>query len=175
MKDNKKYFCIYTEDEIYKRLIKLMTRFILEKEKENENEITKKIEKPKSIKKNLSFYINKLASRFDTPTPNILNWLTTIYKVSKISFLNIILREIAIDLDEKYDGHIENSKDIYVISSFNGKVYKINKKVVRNYRNFSAFRTLEDANFAIEIVKLFLKEMFKYDNGKQKNKKCQSN
>ena len=78
----------------------------------------------------------------------------------------MVLREIAIELDKKYEDHIENSPEIYVISMLDGKIAKANKAHIKNYRNFAAFRTIEDAKIACRIVKPILKEMFKNKGGK---------
>ena len=80
--------------------------------------------------------------------------------------LSIILREIATELDKKYKDHIEKSPEIYVISTLDGRITKANKAHIRNYRNFAAFRTIEDAKIACKIVKPILKEMFKSKSGK---------
>ena len=79
---------------------------------------------------------------------------------------SMVLREIAVELDKKYEDHIENSPEIYVISMLDGRITKANKAHIKNYRNFSAFRTIEDARIACRIVKPILKEMFKIKGGK---------
>ena len=47
-----------------------------------------------------------------------------------------------------------------------GRITKANKAYIKNYRNFAAFRTIEDAKIACRIVKPILKEMFKSKSGK---------
>lgn len=40
----------------------------------------------------------------------------------------------------------ENSKEIYVISCLNGEITKVKDlNKIKNFKNFAAFRTLEDA------------------------------
>lgn len=80
-----------------------------------------------------------------------------------------MLREVAIVLDEKYDNHIENSKEIYVISSLNGEISKVKDlNKIKNFKNFAAFRTLEDAITAKKILEEPMKQLFKR-GGKQKD------
>ena len=64
-------------------------------------------------------------------------------------------------MDKKYEDHIENSPEIYVISLLDGRITKANKAHIKNYRNFAAFRTIGDAKIACNIVKELLKELFK--------------
>jgi hypothetical protein len=100
----------------------------------------------------LGEYVAKVAKRLglsDTTTVMLLTALRQHYKQAVIS---IILKEIAIDLDKKYPDHIRNSKDIYVISAMNMKIYKAVKDNIKSFDRFAAFRTLEDAKKAIEIV-----------------------
>lgn len=79
------------------------------------------------------------------------------------------MREIAIVLDEKYDNQIENSKEIYVISCLNGEVTKVKDlNKIKNFKNFAAFRTLDDALAAKHILKDPMKQLFKR-GGKQKD------
>ena len=47
---------------------------------------------------------------------------------------------------------------------FDGRITKANKAHIKNYRNFAAFRTVEDAKTACSIVRDILKELFK-NNG----------
>lgn len=77
------------------------------------------------------------------------------------AFLSMIAREIAVELDKKYANHISNSPEIYVLSLLHGKITVANKAVIKNYRNFAAFRSLEDARFACKILRPMLKPMYK--------------
>jgi len=73
------------------------------------------------------------------------------------------LREVAIVLDQKYPDHIERSKEIWIISPATGEIGKVpeNKRhLIRNFRNFAAFRTLDDAMAAKHILKVPMKELF---------------
>lgn len=80
-----------------------------------------------------------------------------------------MLRGVAIVLDEKYDNHIENSKEIYVIRSLNGEISKVKDlNKIKNFKNFAAFRTLEDAITAKKILEEPMKQLFKR-GGKQKD------
>ena len=112
-------------------------------------------------KLSLDYYIEKLAERLGWKVDKVYNYLNTIDSVYPVAAFSMILREVAIELDKKYKDHIENSPEIYVISIFDGRITKANKAHIKNYRNFAAFRSVEDAKIACSIMKDILKELFK--------------
>ena len=115
---------------------------------------------------NIDFYIEKIAIRLGWKSEKVYNYLNNVDSILPAAAFSMILREIATELDKKYKDHIENSPEIYVISTLDGRITKANKAHIRNYRNFAAFRTIEDAKIACKIVKPILKEMFKSKSGK---------
>ena len=110
---------------------------------------------------NLDYYIGKIADRLGWKPEKVYNYLNGIDSLLPAAAFSIVLREIAIDLDKKYEDHIENSPEIYVINMFDGRITKANKATIKNYRNFAAFRTIEDAKTACRITRDILKDMFK--------------
>lgn len=110
---------------------------------------------------NLHYYVEKLAKKLNWKVEKVYNYLNTIDSVYPAAAFSMILREVAIELDKKYEDHIEKSPEIYVISMFDGKITKANKAHIKNYRNFAAFRSVEDAKTACSIVREILKELFK--------------
>ena len=115
---------------------------------------------------NIDFYIEKIATRLGWKPEKVYNYLNNMDSILPAAAFSMILREIATELDKKYKDHIENSPEIYVVSTLDGRITKANKAHIRNYRNFAAFRTIEDAKIACKIVKPILKEMFKSKSGK---------
>ena len=115
------------------------------------------------------FYIKHLADRIHWNVENLRKYLSNLYTIYPAAVFSIMLREVAIVLDEKYDNHIENSKEIYVISSLNGEISKVKDlNKIKNFKNFAAFRTLEDAITAKKILEEPMKQLFKR-GGKQKD------
>lgn len=108
----------------------------------------------------LEYYIEKIAKRLNWHPEKVCNYLNHTADVFPAASLSMILREIAIEIDKKYDDHIENSPEIYSISLLNGKITNINKAHIKNYKNFAAFRSIEDAKIACRITKDILKELF---------------
>ena len=83
--------------------------------------------------------------------------------------VQLLLKEIAIELDKKYDNHIKNSEKIYAISNQDGRIHEVDKSHIKNYRAFPAFRTIEDAKIACSLVKNHLKSIFGDDQEKPKD------
>lgn len=120
-----------------------------------------KVLKPTETHMDLHYYVEKLAKKLNWKVEKVYNYLNTIDSVYPAAAFSMILREVAIELDKKYEDHIEKSPEIYVISMLDGKITKANKAHIKNYRNFAAFRTIEDAKTACSIVREILKELFK--------------
>lgn len=114
----------------------------------------------------MNFYIEKIAVRLGWKPEKVYNYLNSVDSILPAAAFSMVLREIAIELDKKYEDHIENSPEIYVISMLDGRITKVNKAHIKNYRNFAAFRSVSDAKIACRIVKPILKEMFKSKGGK---------
>lgn len=74
--------------------------------------------------------------------------------------MSIVLQVIAKALDSYYPDHISKSEAIYIVNSMNGKVQKVDKKVIRNYQYFAAFRTLEDAVHAVKTFNTIKQSLY---------------
>ena len=112
----------------------------------------------------LEYYIQKIADKLGWKIEKVYNYLNSVDAILPAAAFSMVLREIAIELDKKYEDHIEKSPEIYVISMLDGRITKANKNHIKNYRNFAAFRSVSDAKIACSIVRDILKEMFK-NNG----------
>lgn len=113
-----------------------------------------------------NFYLEHLAKRIYWNVDNLRKYLGNLYTIYPTAVFSILLREVAIVLDEKYDNHIENSKEIYVISCLSGEISKVKDlNKIKNFKNFAAFRTLEDAILAKKILEEPMKQLFRR-NGK---------
>lgn len=115
----------------------------------------------------IDYFIEELARKKGWKPEKVAGYLDNISELNPSATFNILLREIAIYLDKKYEDHIENSEKIYGISTLDGRIHEICKAHVKNYRNFAAFRTIEDAKFAYSLLRGQLKCMFK-TNAKSK-------
>ena len=106
--------------------------------------------------------IQHLANRIGWNKENLEKYLSNLYKISLGAAFEIVLKEVAILLDEKYPDHISNSKEIWVINKVSGGVQKLKDlSKIKSFQHFAAFRSLEDAKIACRITRDLLKEMFK--------------
>ena len=72
--------------------------------------------------------LNKLASKFKCSEAEMLEILHTIKEVNPWAAVQLLLREIAIELDTQYLDHISNSESLYGLSPQDLNVHKIDKK-----------------------------------------------
>lgn len=104
--------------------------------------------------------IESLSKKTNWKEEKLLNILTTLHLANPWAATQMVLREIAIELDKKYDDHINKSEKIYVISPQDGRIHEVNKKTVKNYKAFPAFRSIEDAKIACSLIREHLKSIF---------------
>lgn len=130
-------------------------------------ELVEEDDKKKDIKEEetLEFYIKRLGNKLGLDYTSTKMFLKALYKMYPASVLSMILKEIALTLDEKYTDNIRNSEHIYSICLTNGLITEIPKKAIKSYKCFAAFRTIEDAKIACKVCKEYLKDIFK-DNAK---------
>ena len=115
----------------------------------------------KSEEMTVGYYVDKIADRMGWNPKKVVNHLNAINAIHPSAAFSVVLREIAIELDKKYDDHIQESPRIFVVSMLDGRITEANKAHIKNYRNFAAFRNIEDAKIACRITRDILKELFK--------------
>ena len=120
-----------------------------------------KEEVSKEPPKDLQYYIRNISTRLGWKYYEVENTLTMLNAINPAALFSTMLREIAIELDKKYEDHISNSPEIYTVSLLDGRITKTNKASIKNYKNFAAFRTIEDAKWACGLLRHSLKSMFK--------------
>lgn len=108
----------------------------------------------------LGYYITSLAQKMGWKPEKMANYLQNLWDIHPASAFSVLAREIAIELDKKYEDHINNCEEVFVISMMDGRIHKAPRAHIKNFRNFAAFRTEEDAKIACRILKDDLKEMF---------------
>lgn len=114
----------------------------------------------------LDHYVNQLAQKMGWKAEKMDRFLCNLADINLGAAFSVVLREVALELDKKYAYHIKNSEEIYCVSLTNGHIFKADKKFIKNFRNFAAFRTTDDAKLACKITRGLLKDMFK--SGKRK-------
>ena len=118
----------------------------------------------KEIKENpitIEEVYKSLANRLESYEEDLMILLSILDDVYPTLTFNLLLREIAIMLDSKYLDHIENSDEIWTISATSGSVVKVVKEHIKNFRNFAAFRNMEDAMIAKKLLSSRIRQMFR--------------
>ena len=126
---------------------------------ENKEAIISAMEK--AIPVELAYYVDSLAQKKGWKHEKMAGFLNNLSEINLGAAFQVILREVAVELDKKYEDHIEKSEEIYCVSLTNGHIFKADKKFIKNFRNFAAFRTLDDVKLACKITRGLLKDMFK--------------
>lgn len=109
----------------------------------------------------VGYYIVNLAKKVGWRPEKMVGYLQSLWNISPCAAFSVLLREVAIELDKRYEDHINNCEEVFIISSMDGRIHKVHKAHIKNFRNFAAFRTEEDAKIACRILREDLKEMFK--------------
>ena len=117
---------------------------------------------PHGISLSVKFYIAKLAKKMNLKFEICEAMLGNIASYSPITVLSLLAKQISLELDQHYEGHIRDAEHIFVLSTVDGTITEIPAKarVETNYRNFAAFRSLEDANLAYSILSHLYNEAF---------------
>lgn len=158
----KKKFAVMTNfavpyDVVKKFLLKNAVEFIESSKEQIEADIDKNLRE----KLGENYYIIKLAEKKGWEPIKMAKYIENLTKFSPIAATMVLLREIAIDFDNRHEGHIEESEEIWTISMLNGKVEKVDKAHVKNYRNFPAFRSKKEAKEAHAILSKRVRNMFR--------------
>ena len=75
---------------------------------------------------------------------------------------SVVLRALAVLIDRKYPDHINNANvdKYFTIDMTNGKVCEVPKGRIKNFRNFAAFRNIDDIKIATKILRPSIKELW---------------
>lgn len=114
----------------------------------------------KAVPMCVGYYIKGLAEKKGWKPEKMAGYLQSVWEINPAAAFSMLLREIAIELDKKYEDHINECKELYIISLMDGRIHKVPRAYIKNFRNFAAFRTVEDAKTACRILRDDLKEMF---------------
>lgn len=144
---------------------------------ESADEVTEKtVEeciKNKEVKteKTLGYYLTSLAKKANMNPAEYVCWFKMFSDMYPYAGLAVLLKEIALNLDNKYPDHISKCEKYFVVSMTDGRIHEMPRAHIKSFKNFAAFRTLEDAKFACRILRKEIKKCFGNDR-KQEDKKC---
>lgn len=105
--------------------------------------------------------IMSIAKRLKWKVDNVFKYLDNLAYINEGAVLAILLREVAVILDRQYPDHIENSEKIYTIDMAKGEIVEVKDiHKIKNFRNFAAFRNIQDAITAKKVLKDFMLAAF---------------
>ena len=142
---------------------------------EEDKKTVKKVAKPatlgdkiafrmRNIPTDLEYYENLLAEKLSKKDKNIQNaktFLNSLKQVNMAGYYSLILKEVALFLDNTYEGHIKDSPVIFAISTSSGKPLRLVKSTLKSYHNGYYFRNDVDAIVALKITSSLKKELNK--------------
>lgn len=111
-----------------------------------------------SEKKDLKHYIRRVARRFDMTFPEAESMLSTFVEAEPVVAFTMLLKEISLHMNKDVD--ISKLPKVYVVSTVNGKVCEIQKKDIKTYAHFAAFKSKEQAYEALELLKGLHQHMY---------------
>lgn len=110
----------------------------------------------------VAYALERIATNLGYDNPfELADLLDTMMESYPSTCIQIMLREIAIIIDERYKDNIRSCDEYYVLSSNLGRITKISKDRIKSFKAVALFRTLEDAREACKALKVPLK--FVYD------------
>ena len=109
-------------------------------------------------KKDLKYYVRRVARRFDMTFPEAEDMLGTFVGAEPVVAFTMLLKEISLYMNKDID--ISKLPKVYVVSTVNGKVYEVLKKDIKTYAHFAAFKSKEQAYEALELLKHLHQHMY---------------
>ena len=121
------------------------------------------IKESKATDKELTDYFGLVCKQHKI-SPDVLKKL---FSISPSTTLSLLLRTIAVDMDNQYEGDISKCETVYLFDKLTGKPFEFPVKQAKNLRNVAAFRSKEDIEQALKICAPIVKKMYSF--GKQKD------
>ena len=90
-----------------------------------------------------------------------LDTLMEIYEeINPTAFFQMLLKELAVIMDRKYEDHIRKCNSVYLFDLWRGKILHFPVTESMNFRTFSAFRTKEDIKEALHLLQPLLRRIY---------------
>lgn len=141
-------------------ITKLLSEGFIKEVKEEANSYEKPVS-PSVDDVTFETIIMSIAKRLKWKVVNVFKYLDNLAYINEGAVLAILLREVAVILDRQYPDHIENSEKIYTIDMAKGEIVEVKDiHKIKNFRNFAAFRNIQDAVIAKKVLKDFMLAAF---------------
>jgi len=108
--------------------------------------------------KGLKFYVRKVARRFGMSFPDAESMLNLFIEREPVIALSMLLKEMSLDMNK--DVKLSNLPKVYSLSTVDGGICEIQKKDVKTYAHFAAFKSKEQLLEACGLLKELLIKMY---------------
>lgn len=120
-------------------------------------------EEPVKVSGDIAYYVAKLAKKLNVSVDTCKYMLNTIQAYSPSTVFSLLAKQVALELDNKYPGHIKENAELYCIELVRGHIVPITLKKGASLRNVTLFRSSDDAAFAIQVLKELYVKMFRFN------------
>jgi hypothetical protein len=118
----------------------------------------------KAVNNKPSFYIKRCADRLNMNVEEFNALLTKLKAVYPNTVFQLLLREIALEMDNTHQGNIRSVEPLYIVNSINGNIVKTklsNEDRKRDFIPCSLFRSEDEAKLACGILGGLYYQIFK--------------
>lgn len=115
---------------------------------------------PKEQALDIMDLIEHLAKRVNWKTENLKKYMENLFTINPVAVYQTLLKEGAIILDDKYDGHISEVEKVYAVSILDGEIFEVEQVGCSNYTNVALFRKASDAMVAKKALAIIETEIF---------------
>lgn len=112
-------------------------------------------------------YLNKVLDQMATlpgiSKTEVVEAFDTLVKINTWYPLEIFMYGMADIYNDKHDDDLDDYKELYAISPFNGKIIKVKQSKIKNPYVYPLFRTYDEAKKVQNLIKEDLQELFGED------------
>lgn len=115
---------------------------------------------PAKIHANFDYYVAKLAKKLNITFEDCGNMLNCLMTYAPATVFSLLAKQVALELDANYEGHIGKSKELFGVELTTGFIIPIKITESSHLKNIALFRSVDDALFAINVLKPVYMRMF---------------
>lgn len=106
------------------------------------------------------YYVAKLAKKLNVSHEDCGIMLNCLIAYAPATVFSLLAKQIALELDARYEGHIGKSKELFGVELTTGHIIPIKITESSHLKNIALFRSVDDALFAISVLKPVYTRMF---------------
>lgn len=115
---------------------------------------------PAKIHAHFDYYVEKLAKKLNITFEDCSAMLNCLMAYAPATVFSLLSKQVALELDANYEGHIGKSKELFGIELTTGYIIPIKITESSHLKNIALFRSVDDALLAINILKPVYMRMF---------------